>query len=75
MDAGIIVAIVVVAVVLLMLARSVRIIPQARSAVIERLGRYTRTATPGLTVLCRSWTGCGRSSTCASRWSAFRRSR
>jgi len=51
MDAGIIVAIIVVAVVLLMLARSVRIIPQARSAVIERLGRYTRTATPGLTLL------------------------
>jgi regulator of protease activity HflC (stomatin/prohibitin superfamily) len=51
MDAGIIVAIIFVAIVLLMLARSVRIIPQARAAVIERLGRYTRTATPGLTLL------------------------
>ena len=38
-------------VILLILARSVRIVPQARAAVIERLGRYTRTATPGLTVL------------------------
>ncbi|HZY77464.1 MAG TPA: SPFH domain-containing protein [Jatrophihabitantaceae bacterium] len=51
MDAGIIAAIVIVAVLLVILARSVRIVPQARAAVIERLGRYTRTATPGLTML------------------------
>ena len=51
MDAGVIAAIVIVAVFLLVLLRSVRIVPQARAAVIERLGRYTRTATPGLTVL------------------------
>ncbi|WAX57176.1 SPFH/Band 7/PHB domain protein [Jatrophihabitans cynanchi] len=51
MDAGVIAAIIVIAVVLLVLARSVRIVPQARAAVIERLGRYTRTATPGLTLL------------------------
>jgi regulator of protease activity HflC (stomatin/prohibitin superfamily) len=47
-------AIVLVAVVLLMLliaVRSVRIIPQARAGVIERLGRYQRTATPGLTLI------------------------
>jgi regulator of protease activity HflC (stomatin/prohibitin superfamily) len=50
-DAGVIAAIIVIAVVLLVLARSVRIVPQARAAVIERLGRYTRTATPGLTLL------------------------
>jgi len=51
MNAGIIALIVVVVVVLFVLARSVRIVPQARAAVIERLGRYTRTATPGLTLL------------------------
>lgn len=51
MDAGVIAAIIIIAVVLLILARSVRIVPQARAAVIERLGRYTRTATPGLTLL------------------------
>jgi len=51
MTAGVIVAIVVVVLVLIVLARSVRIVPQARAAVIERLGRYTRTATPGLTLL------------------------
>ncbi len=28
-----------------------RIVPQARAGVIERLGRYTRTASPGLTLL------------------------
>ena len=33
------------------LLRSVRIVPQARAAVVERLGRYVRTATPGLTML------------------------
>ena len=37
--------------VLLVLVRSVRIVPQARAAVVERLGRYVRTATPGLTML------------------------
>jgi regulator of protease activity HflC (stomatin/prohibitin superfamily) len=51
MSAGIIVAIVVVVVLLIALARMVRIVPQARAAVIERLGRYVRTATPGLTLL------------------------
>jgi regulator of protease activity HflC (stomatin/prohibitin superfamily) len=49
--AGIIALIVIAFVVLVTLMRSVRIVPQARAAVIERLGRYTRTATPGLTVL------------------------
>ena len=51
MDAGVIAAIIIIAAILVMLARSVRIVPQARAAVIERLGRYTRTATPGLTLL------------------------
>jgi regulator of protease activity HflC (stomatin/prohibitin superfamily) len=37
--------------VLLTLARTVRIIPQARAGVVERLGRYSRTLTPGLAIV------------------------
>ncbi len=51
MSGGVIAAIVVLVVLLLVLARMVRIVPQARAAVVERLGRYVRTATPGLTLL------------------------
>ena len=51
MNGGIIAAIVILVIVLFVLVRSVRIVPQARAAVIERLGRYIRTATPGLTIL------------------------
>ncbi|MCL2782230.1 MAG: SPFH/Band 7/PHB domain protein [Actinomycetia bacterium] len=51
MQAGIIAIIVVAVIVVIVLSRSVRIVPQARAAVIERLGRYIRTATPGITVL------------------------
>ena len=51
MSAGIIAAIIVLVVVLIALGRMVRIVPQARAAVVERLGRYVRTATPGLTLL------------------------
>jgi regulator of protease activity HflC (stomatin/prohibitin superfamily) len=32
-------------------ARTVRIVPQARAGIVERLGRYSRTLTPGLVVL------------------------
>src|SRR5947208_6643163 len=49
--AGLIVLLVVAAFVLLTLARTVRIIPQARAGVVERLGRYSRTLTPGLTIV------------------------
>src|SRR5437899_10012052 len=42
---------VVALVVLLVLARTVRIVPQARAPVVERLGRYSRTLTPGLTLV------------------------
>src|ERR671924_2015032 len=49
--AGAIVAIVVVVFLLIMFARTVRIVPQARAGIVERLGRYHRTLTPGLTVL------------------------
>jgi regulator of protease activity HflC (stomatin/prohibitin superfamily) len=49
--AGAILAIVVVIFLLIMFARTVRIIPQARAGVVERLGRYQRTLNPGLTIL------------------------
>lgn len=42
---------IIIVVVLFVLGRAVRIIPQARAAVVERLGRYSRTLTPGLTVV------------------------
>ena len=62
--------------VLVSLAKTVRIVPQARAGVVERLGRYSRTLTPGLTVLVpfidrlrpAAWT-------CASRSCPSRRSR
>jgi regulator of protease activity HflC (stomatin/prohibitin superfamily) len=37
--------------VLIVLARTVRIVPQARAGVVERLGRYSRTLNPGLTIV------------------------
>jgi regulator of protease activity HflC (stomatin/prohibitin superfamily) len=37
--------------VLVALAKSVRIVPQARAGIVERLGRYQRTLTPGLTIV------------------------
>ena len=37
--------------VLIVLVKSVRIIPQARAGVVERLGKYQRTLQPGLTIL------------------------
>jgi regulator of protease activity HflC (stomatin/prohibitin superfamily) len=49
--AGLIVLLVVLFVVLLVLARTVRIVPQARAGVVERLGRYSRTLDPGLSIL------------------------
>jgi regulator of protease activity HflC (stomatin/prohibitin superfamily) len=48
---GLIALIVVAAAVLLILSRTVRIVPQARAGVIERLGRYQRTLEPGLAVV------------------------
>jgi regulator of protease activity HflC (stomatin/prohibitin superfamily) len=49
--AGLIAAIVVAVVVLATVVRAVRIVPQATAGIIERLGRYQRTCSPGLTVL------------------------
>src|SRR5215212_2942183 len=51
MEAGLIVLIVIAVFVLFLAARTVRIIPQARAGVVERLGRYSRTLTPGLAVV------------------------
>src|SRR5437016_4471518 len=41
----------VAALVLLVVARTIRIVPQARAGVIERFGRYQRTLTPGLALV------------------------
>jgi regulator of protease activity HflC (stomatin/prohibitin superfamily) len=49
--AGLIVLLVVAALVLLTLGRTIRIVPQARAGVVERLGRYSRTLTPGLAIV------------------------
>jgi regulator of protease activity HflC (stomatin/prohibitin superfamily) len=51
MEAGLIVLIVIAVFVLFLAARTVRIIPQARAGVVERLGRYQRTLTPGLAIV------------------------
>jgi regulator of protease activity HflC (stomatin/prohibitin superfamily) len=42
---------VIVLLVLVMLAKTVRIVPQARAGVVERLGRYSRTLDAGLAIL------------------------
>ena len=46
-----VIVVVLAILVLVTLARTVRIVPQARAGVIERLGRYQRTLNPGLAVL------------------------
>lgn len=48
---GWIIAIAFVIIAITILARSIRIIPQAASGVVERLGKYHKTLTPGLNVL------------------------
>jgi regulator of protease activity HflC (stomatin/prohibitin superfamily) len=46
------IAVIVVAVIVVVtLARTIRIVPQAQAGVVERLGRYSRTLTPGLTLV------------------------
>src|SRR4051812_14572792 len=51
MTAGGIVLLAVLFFVVVVVLRSVRIVPQARAGVIERLGRYQRTLDPGLALL------------------------
>ena len=48
---AVIVIIIVALIVLFTLARTIRIVPQARAGVVERLGRYSRTLTPGLAIV------------------------
>ena len=49
--AGVIVALVFAVVVLFVLARTIRIVPQARAGIVERLGRYSRTLDAGLAII------------------------
>ena len=49
--AALIVAGVLVLFAIFLAARTIRIIPQARAGVVERLGRYSRTLQPGLTTV------------------------
>jgi regulator of protease activity HflC (stomatin/prohibitin superfamily) len=49
--AGLIVAAVLVLFALFVAGRTVRIIPQAKAGVVERLGRYNRTLEPGMTIV------------------------
>jgi regulator of protease activity HflC (stomatin/prohibitin superfamily) len=50
-EAGLIVLIVVAALVVLVLFRAIRIVPQARAGIVERLGRYHRTLDAGLALI------------------------
>ena len=46
-----IVFLVVLGLVVLTLARTIRVVPQARAGVVERFGRYSRTLNAGLTIV------------------------
>ena len=50
MEAGLILLVIIAFFALLLAAKTVRIIPQARAGVVERLGRYQRTLSPGLAI-------------------------
>ena len=50
MEPALIAVLVLAIVVIVVLVRTLRIIPQARAAVVERLGRYQRTLEPGTRV-------------------------
>jgi len=49
--AGLIVGLALAFFALVVVIRSIRIVPQARAGIVERLGRYHRTLTPGLALL------------------------
>src|SRR3954449_5938647 len=51
MTAGGIVVLAVLFFIVVVVVRAVRIVPQARAGVVERLGRYQRTLDPGLALL------------------------
>ena len=48
---ALIVIIILAVLVFVTLARTIRIVPQARAGVVERFGRYSRTLTPGLALV------------------------
>ena len=49
--AALIALLVVALVVLIVLARTIRIVPQSKAGIVERLGRYSRTLDAGLTIV------------------------
>src|SRR5881296_2482537 len=51
MTAGLVALIVLALFVFIVAAAGVRIVPQARAGIVERLGRYSRTLDPGLTLI------------------------
>src|SRR5919201_323798 len=51
MEAGVIALIVLAVFLFIVAASGVRIVPQARAGIVERLGRYTRTLDPGLALI------------------------
>ena len=51
MEAGVVALIVLAIFLFIVAAAGVRIVPQARAGVVERLGRYARTLDPGLTLI------------------------
>ena len=51
MTPALIAALVIVVLVIIILGKSVTIVPQAQAKVVERLGRFSRTLSPGLSVL------------------------
>ena len=51
MTAGLIALIVLIVFLFILAASGVRIVPQARAGIVERLGRYSRTLDPGLTLI------------------------
>ncbi|MGY1591431.1 SPFH domain-containing protein [Geodermatophilus sp. SYSU D00708] len=51
MEPALIALIVIALLVVIVVAKSVTIVPQAQAKVVERLGRYSRTLSPGLSIL------------------------
>jgi regulator of protease activity HflC (stomatin/prohibitin superfamily) len=49
--AALIVLAVIVLFLLVLLAKTIRVIPQAKAGVVERLGRYSRTLSPGMSIV------------------------
>jgi regulator of protease activity HflC (stomatin/prohibitin superfamily) len=51
MEVGLVLLVIIAVFALLLAAKTVRIIPQARAGVVERFGRYQRTLLPGLAIV------------------------